>query len=127
MNTEIEGILPSALTIPSDTKAKYQFWQEEVRRWKASGKKQSVYSKERGLPTNRLNYWVGKLRKHQKPSSLAPSGKLVSIGMQKKKEEVLQQQSLQCIRIKRTNGTWIELPLLDDMTQLKALLEVLGC
>ena len=62
MNTEIEGILPSALTIPSDTKAKYQFWQEEVRRWKASGKKQSVYSKERGLPTNRLNYWVGSKR-----------------------------------------------------------------
>lgn len=127
MNTEIEGALPSPLTIPSDTQAKCQFWQEEVRRWKASGKKQSVYSKERGLPTNRLNYWVGKLRKRQKPSSLAPSGKLVSIGMQKKQAEAMQPPPLQCIRIKRTNGTWIELPLLQDMAQLKVLLEVLGC
>ena len=127
MNTETEGVLPPPLTIPSDSKAKCQFWQEEVRRWKASGKKQSVYSKERGLPTNRLNYWVGKLRKRQKPSSFAPSGKLVSIGMQKKHADAMQQQTLACIRIKRTNGTWIELPLLDDMTQLKALLEVLGC
>ncbi len=126
MNTETAGVLPPPLTIPSDTKAKCQFWQEEVRRWKASGKKQSVYSKARGLPTNRLNYWVGKLRKRHKPSP-APSGKLVSIGMQKKKEEINQQHSPQCIRIKRTNGTWIELPLLQDMNQLKALLEVLGC
>ncbi|MCP4475238.1 MAG: hypothetical protein GY821_11880, partial [Gammaproteobacteria bacterium] len=54
MNKEIEGTLPPPLTIPSDSQAKQQFWQEEVKRWKASGKKQSVYSKARGLPSNRL-------------------------------------------------------------------------
>ncbi len=43
MNKEIEGALPPPLTIPSDSQAKQQFWQEEVKRWKASGKKQSVY------------------------------------------------------------------------------------
>ena len=118
MSKDTDSISPQPLSIPSDAKAKRQFWQEEIRRWKGSGKKQSVYSKERGLLCNQLNYWAGKLGQSNKSSK--SSGKLVSIGI---KEE----RQAQCIRIKRINGTWIELPLLQDMTQLKALLEVLGC
>ncbi|MCP3679253.1 MAG: hypothetical protein GY782_02890 [Gammaproteobacteria bacterium] len=119
MSTDTDSISPQPLSIPSDSKEKRQFWKEEVRRWKASGKKQSVYSKERDLLPSRLNYWARKLGQSNKPSK-SSSGKLVSIGI---KEE----RQAQCIRIKRINGTWIELPLLQDMTQLKALLEVLGC
>lgn len=108
-----------AIAIPQETEAKRQFWEAEVKRWRSSGLTQKLYSENRGLPKNQLSYWLKKLEgTKQSPKKLAPS--FTPIRMQK-------ERTLPCIRIKRTNGTCIELPLLSDMKQLKALLEVLAC
>ena len=108
-----------AITIPQETEEKRQFWEGEVKRWKASGQTQRVYGQARGLPKNQLSYWIQKLEP-AKPAAKKQKSPFTPIRMK-------QEMALPYIRIKRSNGTCIELPLLSDMRQLKALLEVLEC
>ena len=109
----------NSVRIPKHPRAKHQFWQAAVDKWKASGKTKRTYSEESGLVCSQLKYWIRKLGESHSPSP-QPPGKLVPIG-------VIPTSQGQYIRIKRPNGICIEVPILQDMRRLKSLLEVLGC
>lgn len=107
------------IVIPQETEAKRQFWEGEVKRWKASGLSQRQYSEQRGLSKNQLSYWQQKLEVIKPlPQKSKPSFTPV---------QVQKDRIMPYIRIKRINGTCIEIPLLSDVQQLKALLEMLAC
>ena len=110
-NQDTEKIMEP--TIPQGPEAKRQFWAKEIKRWRDSGQSQRHYSKARGLMDGQLNYWKKKFESSNKTMKL-PSSFFTPI-------DVKPALSAPCIRIKRPNGTCIELPILSDMDQLKAL------
>ena len=117
VNQATEEILGPA--IPQGPEAKRQFWANEIKRWRDSGQSQRRYSKSRGLMDGQLNYWKKKFELNTETKPL-PSSSFTPI-------HVKAAFPTACIRIKRPNGTCIELPILPDMDQLKALVKALGC
>ncbi|HHJ19689.1 MAG TPA: hypothetical protein ENJ84_07670 [Gammaproteobacteria bacterium] len=45
------------------TDSRKQFWQEQIKAWKASGKSQKAFCKANDLNYPRFGYWLRKLRK----------------------------------------------------------------
>lgn len=120
MNRKTEEAPSLPLTIPGNPKAKRAFWQEEVKRWRASGQSQRLYSRERGLIIGQLSYWAGQFKSPLPSSPPTPKKSFVPI----KLEQVSESCSM---RIKRADGLSIELSGFPDSAQLKLLLEVLTC
>lgn len=119
MSQSNELKLAPSMSVPEDKAGKQAFWDNEVLQWKKSGQSQSRYSRERGLVFHQLNYWVSKLGRST-GSTKKGLGQFVPIQVALGKEK-------EWIRIKRSDGLLIEFPLLNDMTYLKYLLEVLAC
>ena len=116
-----EVIQPIKIEIPSDNDEKVIFWKEQIHGWIKSKKTKIEYCRTRGLNEGQFSYWCKKLKRMS--SSPSPQvKKTIPVDM-----KVMPNRIIPPIRINRTDGTVIEIPILADTDLLKKVMEAVIC